>query len=102
MSLLKALLLTVLLMVVFSTIQLSSFYVSLLALPSFKEHNSIAFINIFAFISAYILLLRFFDKSNFEIHQLLNFKNYNATLVILLAVISVGDQMMGRPFWHLK
>jgi membrane protease YdiL (CAAX protease family) len=103
MTILKAILLTLLLIFVFSLTQVGFgfiFYKTELLPEYLQKHVGIT--TVISFLVAYIVMFRFFWKPKAEITKTLNFRNYELKILPYLILIVFGLQLLDRPFWDLE
>ncbi len=103
MTVVKAILLTLLFIFIFSLFQLGFgflFFETDLIPQYLQTHFGITIL--ISFIISYLLLFKFFWKTNLNIKNTLNFKNYNFKIVIYLTVLVLGFQLLNKPLWDLE
>lgn len=103
MSVLKAILLTLLLIFVFSVAQIGFILIFLeteLIPEHLQKHFGIA--TTLSFVVAYLVLFKFFWKPNLNIRKSLILENYNLKFLPYLILIVLGLQLVNRPFWDLE
>ncbi|WP_282032688.1 CPBP family glutamic-type intramembrane protease [Winogradskyella eximia] len=102
MTILKAILLTLLLIFLFSLTQLS--FVLLIykteLLPEYFEEHILITTSI-SFIVAYLAMFKYFWKPKLNINKALDIKSYNPKFLPSLILIVFGLQFLDRPFWDL-
>lgn len=102
MTILKAILLTLLLILVFSLTQVGFgfiFYKTDL-IPEYFQ-SPIAFTTNLSFVIAYFILFKFFWKSKPEFKESLNLRDFNLKTLPYFILIILGFQFLNRPFWDL-
>ncbi|WP_430409339.1 CPBP family intramembrane glutamic endopeptidase [Kordia sp.] len=101
MTILKAILLTVLYIFTFTLVQLGlSFFFKIEAIPEYlKMHGGM--IIIVSFLITYIVLFRLFWKLNFDIKKVLNLKAYKLKFLPYLILIVSGLYLLNRPLLYL-
>jgi membrane protease YdiL (CAAX protease family) len=102
MTVLKAILLTILLIFTFILFQIGLsfiFYNTELLPESFKKHTAI--INVIAQVSSYLIVFKLFWKPKSNITTNLNFKKIEMKFLPYLIFIVIGLQLLDRPFWNL-
>tara|TARA_R110002020_G_scaffold29532_2_gene93129 strand:+ start:8904 stop:9701 length:798 start_codon:yes stop_codon:yes gene_type:complete len=100
MTIIKAILLTLLLVFVFSLTQVGFgliFYKTEL-IPEFLQKH-IGITTVVSFLIAYLIMFKYFWKSKPDIKELLNFKKIDFKILLYLILIVFGLQLLGRPFW---
>ena len=102
MTILKAIILTLFLIFVFSLAQvgfLLLFYETQL-IPEYLQIH-VDMVTPLSFIVAYLLIFKFFWKPKLNIKEALNIKNYNLKFLPYLILIVIGLQFLDKPFWDL-
>jgi len=103
MTILKAILLTFLLIFVFSLTQVGFgflFYKTELIPEYLQKHIGIT--TAISFLVAYLVMFKFFWKSKIEIKEILNIRKYELKFLPYLILIVFGLQLLDRPFWDLE
>ncbi|MFB9053601.1 lysostaphin resistance A-like protein [Formosa undariae] len=103
MTVLKAILLTLFLILVFTITQLAFgllVYKTELVSESYQIHYGIT-IGL-SFIIGYLVTFRIFWKPSFRINKSLNLKKIDFKLIPYLILIVIGLQLLDRPFWDLE
>jgi membrane protease YdiL (CAAX protease family) len=103
MTVLKAILLTLFLILVFALTQVGFgllVYKTELIPESYQTHYGIT-IGL-SFIIGYLVTFKIFWKSNFGIKKSLKLKKIDFRLIPYLILIVVGLQLLDRPFWDLE
>ena len=103
MTVLKAILLTLFLILVFALTQIGFgllMYKTELIPDSYQRHYGIT-IGL-SFIIGYLLTFKIFWKLNFDINKSLNIKNIDFKIIPYLILIVVGLHLLDRPFWDLE
>ena len=103
MTILKAIILTLLLIIVFSLTQVGFgfiFYKTELLPEYFQKHIGIT--TVISFLVAYLVMFRYFWKPKVKINKTLNFRNYELKILTYLILIVFGLQLLDRPFWDLE
>jgi len=102
MKVIKAILLTLFFVFIFSLTQAGFGFVFFKAdlIPAYaQQHFGITII--LSFIISYLVLFRFFWKPTIDIKSVLSFKKYNLKIVLYLILIVFGLQLLNKPFWDL-
>lgn len=102
MSILKAILLTFLLIILFGLTQLVfafTIYKTDLLPVYFQDHFLITIA--ISFIIAYSVMFYFFWKPKLNVRQSLRSRDYEFKFLPYLILIVFGYQLVGRPFWHI-
>jgi len=102
MKIVKAILLTLLLILGFSLTQVgltTLFFKTEFMLESFPNHLGI--VNVISYVMAYLLIFKLFWKPKSNIKEGLNFTNFEMKFLPYLVFIAIGLQLLDRPFWHL-
>jgi membrane protease YdiL (CAAX protease family) len=102
MTVLKAILLTLFLMFVFSLTQVGFgfiFYNTELIPEYFQKHIGIT--TVISFVVGYLVTFKYFWKPNLDFQKLLNLKRYDLKVIPYLFLIVLGLQFLDRPFWDL-
>ena len=103
MTVLKAILLTLLLIFVFSLTQVGFgliFYKTELIPKNLQKHIGIT--TLISFIVAYLIMFKFFWKDILKTKNTLNLRNYELKFLPYLILITLGLQFLYRPFWDLE
>lgn len=103
MTILKAILLTLLLIFVFSLTQVGFgflFYKTKLIPEYLQKHIGIT--TVISFLISYLVMFKFFWKSKIKIKEILNIRNYELKFLPYLILIVFGLQLLDRPFWDLE
>lgn len=102
MTVLKAILLTLLLICAFSLAQVGFvllFYKTQLLPEYFQDHFLITVA--ISFVIAYVLLFKIFWKPKLNIKNALDVKTYDFRYLTYFVLIILGLQLLNRPFWDL-
>ena len=100
MTILKSILLTLLLIVVFSITQIGfAFLVSQTDLVSENLENHYGFTIIISFLIAYLTVIFIFWRPTLKFNEVFDIKYYSFKIIAYLLVIVFGLQLLGRPFW---
>lgn len=103
MTVLKAILLTLFLILVFALTQVG--FGLLMFKTEFIPESYLSHYEItiwLSYIIGYLVTFKIFWKSNFNINKSLNPKKIDFKLIPYLILIVVGLQLMDRPFWDLE
>ncbi|MGO3706344.1 MAG: lysostaphin resistance A-like protein [Mesonia hippocampi] len=103
MTILKAILLTLLLIFVFSLAQVGFgllFYQTEL-IPEYLEKH-IGITTVISFLVTYLVMFKIFWKPKIEIKEILSIKKYELKFLPYLILIVFGLQLLDRPFWDLE
>ncbi|MFO7743757.1 MAG: type II CAAX endopeptidase family protein [Psychroflexus sp.] len=102
MNISKALLLTILFAIFFHISQVGLYFLfigSEIFPEYFKNHWGL--INIVSFISAYLVIFKYFWVNKPSVKIISDFKGLNLTNLIYLILIVFGLQLIDRPFWDM-
>ena len=102
MTIIKAILLTLLLIFVFSLTQVAFgfiFYKTELIPEYLQRHIGIT--TAISFVVAYLVMFKIFWKSKLIIRQSLKLENYKLKMLPYLILIAIGLQLLDSPFWDL-
>lgn len=102
MKISKAVLLTLLLIFLFSSTQLGLtfvFYETELMSKSFQNHFGI--INVISYVTSNLIIFKLFWKPESYIKENLKFYKFEPKFLPYLICIVIGLQLLDRPFWHL-
>lgn len=103
MTVLKAFILTLLLIFVFSLTQVGFvfiFYETKLVPESFQNHIGITIT--ISFVIAYLIMFKYFLNPKPNIEEILSLKKSDYKILPYLIVIVFGLQLLNRPFWDLE
>lgn len=103
MTILKAILLTLFLIFVFSLTHVGFGFLfnKTELIPKYlQEHIGIT--TVISFLIAYLVMFKFFWKTKIEIKEILNIRNYELNFLPYLILIVFGLQLLDRPFWDLE
>jgi membrane protease YdiL (CAAX protease family) len=103
MTIIKAILLTLLLIFVFSLTQVTLgfiFYKTELIPEYLQRHIGIT--TAISFLVAYLVMFKVFWKPKLNIRQFLKLENYKLKILPYLILIAIGLQLLDRPFWDLE
>lgn len=102
MKIIKAILLTLLLIFIFSLTQLGFhylFYKSEVIPDSFQKHFGI--LNVLSYVTAYLIIFKICWKPKPSFNRCLNFNLFEVKFLPYLIFIVIGLQLLDRPFWNL-
>ncbi len=102
MKVITAILLTLLLIFVFSltqTVLLYVFYKTEVIPESFQKHFGI--INVISYLTAYFVIFKIFWRPKQIFKEVLNSNDFEMKFLPCLIFIAIGLQLLDRPFWHL-
>lgn len=102
MTILKAFLLTLILICIFSLTQLGFVLIIYKTelLPKYLQEH-ILLTTAISFIVAYLLMFRVFWKTKLNTREVLKINTYEIKFLPYLILIVFGLQLLGRPFWDL-
>jgi len=103
MSILKAFLLTLLLIILYSVLQIGLIYGAYL-FESYGEFLTVwnAASNIISVFVAYYLILNFFWSEKINFNEALNFRRINDNILFYIVLIVIGLHLFNKPFWNIE
>lgn len=103
MSILKAFLLTLLLIILYSVFQIGLIYGTYLFEIDgeyFVIWNATA--NIISFFFAYYLIFKFFWTEKINFNEVLNFRRINDNILFYIVLMVIGLHLFNKPFWNIE
>lgn len=103
MTILKGFLLTLLLFLITGFLQIGLTY-TLILFDNYYEFSSIhnAIVSIISYLTAYLLIFKFFWKEKLKLKETLNFCHIEHDTLLYIVLIIFGLNLFDKPFWDIN